>query len=597
MEDFACSIRVCHRGRGHFRVDRRKFIQGTALGAAVTGLGARTAAAQPSPETSPSAGTGDDEDGTFDNMYVRGPHPWSDVIAHGADPTGDADSTEAFADAIAAGAGSRVFIPAGIYRVRLNALYLKRGVEIFGAGAGSIIKPLDDARGAVIAAEPGASDIYLHDFFIDGNRASSTVWVAIELNSVERARIERIQMVDISHTCVSYTGTCTDVSVRDCTFRDMGDSGINGQDAGASALERFWILRNHISSTNGSSDHGVGIQVYQGRDGVVSDNVVDGVSGQFLNGIVLRRCTHVSVTGNTSRRSRDDGLTLLRGCDGIAIQNNRFTESIQTAGIYVIDSTGDGFPTHRNVTIVGNILDKNGSGNSGQGILIQGGIQDLTIVGNSCSYNNVGIQHAGGGRGSNLAIVGNLVAFNRESGIILSAASDYQVTNNLVRNNGQNVSSGRDRSGIMLDGSSDCLIAGNRCLDDQTSPTQQEGIRLLDASRNLVESNFCNGNAHNGIILVNASQNQIHDNRCEGNSQEQHLAHNGIAVHGGSFSNSIQGNQVRRGSGEKQQRWGIITWSPNTLIMNNDLLTAGAVGSLHDGGTETTAVHNRGVDL
>lgn len=52
------------------------------------------------------------------NERIKGPNPWCDVIAYGADPTGVADSTTAFNNAIAAiPLGGIVWIPTGTYKI------------------------------------------------------------------------------------------------------------------------------------------------------------------------------------------------------------------------------------------------------------------------------------------------------------------------------------------------------------------------------------------------------------------------------------------------------------------------------------------------
>jgi parallel beta-helix repeat protein len=424
-------------------------------------------------------------------------------------------------------------------------------------------------------------------------------WI-IDLNNANRVTIQRVDIHDASTACVHYQGACSHITVEDCRFEEMGGYGITGQANPPANVEYFKFSRNIITTSNGSPNTAVGIYAVGGRHGAIMENVVDGVTGQYINGIILSQCQHVKVIGNTSRRNRDDGVTLTRNCEHIVIQGNTLTESTATGGIFVYDDTGQGHAPHRHISIMGNVLDGNGTGpDGGQGIAIQGGIADTVISGNTVCHNTDGIWvYIGAPNVTNVSIVNNVISYNKKGGIMLHGGTAFMVAGNTCRNNGQDTVGWASRDGIFVNSPNNCVISDNACFDDQATPTQGHGIKVRNSKGHSIKGNRIKGNREHGIFVEATSDCLIHDNRIEGNGFGG-SNYSGIQVVGASPQNSLQGNYIRQGTAPAQHRAGISIHSgvSKTLVLGNDLLTSGRVTLLEDAGTQTVKKHNRGLDI
>src|SRR4051794_30493653 len=114
----------------------KKLASAGAIGAAVSTLMPREARATYSNGNAPGGGDLVDTHLTVQgNLTIKGPNPWIDIRAYGAD-TAAADNTAAIQAAInAAGAdGGTVFFPAGTFKCA-NSLSLdgKKGIQLIGA--------------------------------------------------------------------------------------------------------------------------------------------------------------------------------------------------------------------------------------------------------------------------------------------------------------------------------------------------------------------------------------------------------------------------------------------------------------------------------
>lgn len=573
-------------------LDRRRFLLTAALGGA--------AGAVASPLAPRIAMAQDDPSHEEDTTDVHGIEDTSRLVVKGElthnvkdfGATGDGTTNDSAALRQAQDQGGMLFFPPGTYVVDPELLAPRDGALWFGAGAGRSTIKLADGGGGYVIDLNAKRDVEIRDLSIDGNRAAASSFIGIRLIDCARIRIERVSLFDVTGTCVGYEGPNEDIVVRGCRMTGMGSSGINGIDGTGARLNRFAFTDNYVTTSAGEPASGSGIQAYSGTDGSIDGNVVDGQTGQFLNGIMLRSCRRLRVLGNVSRRSMHDGLTLLQGCESIVIVGNVFTESYETSGIFAIDGTQQGHPPNRGIVVTGNSLDANHLA----GVRFGGGFEDSAIEGNSCSRNaRFGIV-CPSGNAFNVRIRGNVVAENGEAGILVAGGRDLAVEDNSVRNNGFNTSTPASRSGIFFAGVQDCSVAGNRCVDHRGA-TQTNGIELSGGSSRInVIGNVCQGNLQVGIMLNGATECMIHDNRVEGNSQAGNGSFDGIQVVNDATNNSIQGNQVRRGTGARVHNAGIAIQSEGCLVMNNDLLNAGGT-NFRDQAATTVAKDNRGVDL
>ncbi|MDQ4023965.1 MAG: right-handed parallel beta-helix repeat-containing protein, partial [Actinomycetota bacterium] len=491
-------------------VDRRHFLLTSALagaaGAIASPLAPRIAAAQEGDPPHEQDTT--DVHGIADTarLVVKGElmHNVKDFGAVGDGTTNDSDALRRAQEQ-----GGILFFPPGTYLVNAEVLAPRDGALWMGAGAArSVVKLAGGSNGYVIDLN-ARRDVEIRDLGIDGNRDEASSFIGIRLIGCERVRVERVWLFDVTGTCIGYEGPNADVVIRECRMTEMGSSGVNGIDGTGARLERFALENNYVTTGSGEPNAGVGLQVYSGSEGTVSSNVVDGTTGQFLNGIMLRGCRRVPVFGNVSRRNRHDGLTLLEGCESIVVVGNVFTESYETSGIFVIDGAPGGYGPTRGVVVTGNALDANALA----GIRFGGGFEDSAVEGNSCSRNQRFGVVCPNGDALNVRIRGNVVADNGEAGILLAGGRDLAIEDNSVRNNGSNTSTPASRSGIFLAGVEECSVVGNRCVDHRGA-TQTNGIELSGGcSRINVAGNVCQGNRQVGIMLNGARDCMVHDNR------------------------------------------------------------------------------------
>lgn len=114
---------------------------------------------------------GPDEEGHAGSLAIKGPRPWVDVLAKGADETGVADSLAAINEAIddAALIKGRVIMPPGTYKTS-GMIQMKQGVILEGSSRqGTIIKP-DATVSVAMTIAPYAGVAFPTDHVISGIR-------------------------------------------------------------------------------------------------------------------------------------------------------------------------------------------------------------------------------------------------------------------------------------------------------------------------------------------------------------------------------------------------------------------------------------------
>lgn len=200
-----------------------------------------------------------------------------------------------------------------------------------------------------------------------------------------------------------------------------------------------------------------------------------------------------------------------------------------------------------------------------------------TIVGNTCRGNR-GISVYLSGLNNYNTIANNIFQGNELGSITLSDGSSYNtITGNIIQ--------GTDGCGINTeDLAHHNIITGNTC--------QGNGgitICISESSYNTVTGNTVQGGGHEGIH-VQGYHNTIWGNTIEGNSQAANNTYDGIFIDNNSDYNNIQGNTIRRGTGDNKQRYGIRiheSTCDGTFVANNDLYDAGTTDNFSDAGTGT----------
>ena len=311
------------------------------------------------------------------------------VLDFGADPTGVADSTAAFALAVASGAKEVTGVAGHIYKVtqRIQPANGQRW-----AGNGAKIIPDYSALGFTgdvfymagsNTSGQQSQDIVVDGWIIDATGTTTNVGFGVQTNGQ------------------SFTYAPTNIKVRDNTFKNCPSGGVfvaqstwvqvtgNHTDGGSRAVGVFAsiVLPNSCSNILVSGNTCVntveyGIQTYYGYAIAISGNDLEG-SALMLTGdrscITVDRSSEVSVVGNITRNapidqiyvtgSRDvvvSGNTCVGGTGGIQVNAN--FEYVEDASIH----------ESLNVSVTGNACNFN----SDKGIIFNG-VQNSTITGNS----------------------------------------------------------------------------------------------------------------------------------------------------------------------------------------------------------------------
>lgn len=183
---------------------------------------------------------------------VRG-EQYQDIRSHGAKCDGVTDDLDAFTKAFAA--GRRVFVPAGVTRVR-SAVLVPSNSELFGAGMDvSTIKLTDNASANTWVVTNstrsiGNTNITVHDLTLDWNQprqggldsTGGSRSSCLTFGNVQHGLVERVKAVnpgnhgfDVTSAAENYpysgdgspnaTGPSRHVTIRDCVATGWGDDG------------------------------------------------------------------------------------------------------------------------------------------------------------------------------------------------------------------------------------------------------------------------------------------------------------------------------------------------------------------------------------
>jgi hypothetical protein len=362
-------------------------------------------------------------------------------------------TTCGLADAIAAlpVQGGRVHLPAGTYVLR-RSVYLPAGVSLAGEGAATVlaIRPLDEVllerdcrrggRSFVCRTRPpfGVGDeVGLVDEKMRGWWGTHGIVEKIEGRRVHlnvpcnrQLKVKRRAKAVNLFPAIWSHGE-DDIEIRDLTVQ--GPADYNGP---------WWDFT--------------------------------------FSGIHLHNCRRVRVLNCTVYRWPSDGIGAQGGSD------------VQVAQCQAHDCRGHGF--HPGTNLGHSIWSHNiGRGNGGDGLFFCARVHrsicsDSVFSGNG--LNGIG-GVANGGDHHNI-VSANVCADNARCGIDANRGEEQIITGNLLLNNSQ--SDPGTWPGICLHDLERSIVQGNRCADDQETPTQQRGIvESGDSDCNLVGGNLCVG--------------------------------------------------------------------------------------------------------
>ncbi|GAB2890921.1 glycosyl hydrolase family 28-related protein [Streptomyces mayteni] len=251
------------------------------------------------------------------------------VTSRGADPTGVADSTQAFTQAVAEGRGGTVWIPPGTYRLS-QPIYVE---NVTLRGAGNWHSVVRTSRFINQGTSPG--NVHIRDFavigdvtervdshpdnFVNGNLGAgssvSGMWlqhlkVGLWLTGAnDNLVVENNRILDMAADGLNLNGNANGITVRDNYVRNTGDDAL-----------AMWSL----PALN--------------RNSVFENNTV--VQPNLANGIAIYGGENITVRGNLVRDTNALG-------SGLAISNQAFLQPF--------------FPLAGTIRVEGNTLQRAGA--------------------------------------------------------------------------------------------------------------------------------------------------------------------------------------------------------------------------------------------
>ncbi len=254
-----------------------------------------------------------------------------DVTGLGADPTGEADSTQAFVEAVAQGRGGTVWIPPGDYRVT-QPLYVE---NVTIRGAGNWYSTVHSSRFVNQGESPG--NVHISDFAVIGSvteRVDSNPdnFVNGSLgpdSSVSGMWLQRLKVG------LWMTGTNDNLVVENNRIVDMAADGLNLN----GNADNITVRNNYLRNT-GDDSLAMWSLPSANRNATFDSNTV--IQPNLANGIAVYGGENISVTNNLVQDTNALG-------SGIAISNQAFMQPF--------------FPLSGTITVDGNTLVRAGAMN------------------------------------------------------------------------------------------------------------------------------------------------------------------------------------------------------------------------------------------
>ncbi|MEU2057306.1 galactose-binding domain-containing protein [Streptomyces bungoensis] len=319
------------------------------------------------------------------------------VVAKGADPSGNGDSTQAFRDAIAAAQGGTVWIPPGDYRLT-SSLNGVQNVTLQGAGAWYSV--VHTSR--FVDQSSSSGNVHIKDFavigevtervdsspdnFVNGslgpNSSVSGMWIqhlkcGMWLTGTnDDLVVENNRILDTTADGINLNGTAKGVRVRGNFLRNQGDDAL-----------AMWSLyspdtdssfeNNTISQPNLAN----GIAIYGGTDLTVRNNLVSdtnalgsgiAISDQKFMDPFQPLAGTITVAGNTLVRAgaMNPNWNHPMGALRVDSYDSAIDATVNITGTTITDSPysafefvsggGHGYPV-RNVTVDGATVKNTGT--------------------------------------------------------------------------------------------------------------------------------------------------------------------------------------------------------------------------------------------
>lgn len=355
--------------------------------------------------------------------------------------------------------------------------------------------------------------------------------------------------------------------------------------------------------------------------------------GTGFNGIGLRiqGSTNVNVSGMTMTKMYTDGIAIVYddlnspypNCKNVNIYDCTVTYNYRN-GVSVIGCEGG--------TISGGLISHNGGTAPNCGIDIEpngtsvylpspSAVVNFSVV-NVEIANNIGLGLSLYASGTNpnqgiidsIAIETNKIHDNGAGAINVFQSVNINIASNVLDNNAG--------TGIVIDSSKRCLVSNNQVttsstfgiqLTTATSAITVDDISVVGNQVNasagagiyvdgtftplsdiVIANNSVISSGNNGLDLNNITRGTIVGNSINRSSQNTDNTSDNIYVNNSNYL-TIAENNLYRGSGGKQSRYGVVLGSgvSDSSVIDNMMYQSGKTGSISDAGTRNTIGRNK----
>lgn len=472
----------------------------------------------------------DREDLMFEGFNnVKDSPPGGGAGAAGDGTTDDSVPIQAWLDASKRGGvkPGTVYFPPGVYRTNIR-LAVPGGSALFGHGPHTVIKPLDNAFGAILKNEDGLGDIVIERLTLDGNRANrpqstSGVPNLILMSAGGTGLVIRDVEGLENPRGFGFAVSMKVVMIENCYIHDCDKDGMN-----VASSEDVVIQGNVVNDCG--DDH---IAAPATRVSIVN-NVCNAASTRYGAPIAVRGGKAVKIVGNIVRGGAQAGIVVNHGSDVEVADNMVYEGGVTTAtngtpaapgplrgggegsGIAVF-TVGAGAPLTR-VNVRDNLI----SSPFGHGVKLTASgrtMSDVAVSGNLIFVDagtGSGIASINGTQDiTDMRVTDNDIRDAAAAGIDITGSNNkrWDVRGNRVVDSGRG---GTAKPGIKVDGASDVNVTDNRCRDSGASGRSQNyGLMLTNVGGHvLVTNNDFSNNETGGI------------NRSGGNPTTTHVFEN-----------------------------------------------------------------------
>lgn len=402
--------------------------------------------------------------------------------AYGLTGDGSTDDSAALTALIATAGGKTIFFPDGTYIIEnVNVNVAKTTLT---GSSGALLKKKSAGAASIILVKISATDCTVDGLAFDGN-AYANCQIILLSSGADRACVRRCRLNN-PVLGIYLQNAVNDVLIAGNVFTGNG-YGVLTHDNFTGA--RLSICNNtFVGGTTGDAIeiNTPGSPVSRPSAGATEVSIVGNTISNYSDtstnagiGIGLAHVQGATVSGNLVYTTRGNGIHIEDGSTNITVTGNRVS-GCYGGGIIVL-AVASPKESCKNVTITGNTVSGCATGVSGEG--------------------GICIETGSSAVGSDGIIVANNIVTNNGNAALAECYGIYlqydcrntTVSGNIVKN-----TTAIANSGIKVTQGTNLNITENRCYDDQTTKTQQYGLKVAQSQTNY----HCSGNDFSGNLTA-----------------------------------------------------------------------------------------------